>query len=113
MKKAKVYLSGRISGIDRQEYLSRFAEAEKTATMQGYRVVNPTNVWVCHYIWIYSLMEWLFGKKATYIIVLWYDLCLLRQCTHIRMVGNDWQQSRGARLERLKAREWNIKEYSV
>ena len=28
----------------------------------------------------------------------------------INMVGDDWQQSRGARLERLKAREWGIKE---
>ena len=31
-------------------------------------------------------------------------------CTHIHMVGDDWQMSRGARLERMKASKWGISE---
>ena len=31
-------------------------------------------------------------------------------CTHIHMVGDDWQLSKGARLERMKARQWGIEE---
>lgn len=37
------------------------------------------------------------------------DLWHLRRCTHIYMMAG-WQNSRGARLERMKAREWGIEE---
>lgn len=53
---------------------------------------------------------WLY-KIVGYRLTLAYDLWLLKHCTHIHMVGDDWRQSRGARLERMKARQWGIKEY--
>ena len=110
MKRKRLYLSGGISGIDRQEYLSRFSLSEKAAVKYGYQVFNPTKVWVCKYIWLYGLMELMIGVKWAYRLTLWYDLQLLKRCDLFTMVGDDWQQSRGARLERMKARQWGIPE---
>lgn len=66
------------------------------------KVLNPADTMIARHLWLYRLL----GYRFT----LWYDLRLLKKCDAIFMVGNDWQQSRGARLERLKAREWGIKE---
>ena len=38
----KIYISGAISGTD--DYMERFAKAEKELTEQGYSVVNPAKV---------------------------------------------------------------------
>ena len=38
----KVYISGAINGTD--DYMERFAKAEKELTEQGYSVVNPAKV---------------------------------------------------------------------
>ena len=38
----KIYISGAITGID--DYMERFAKAEKKLTEQGYSVVNPAKV---------------------------------------------------------------------
>lgn len=38
----RVYISGPITGTD--DYMVRFAQAEKELTEQGYSVVNPANV---------------------------------------------------------------------
>ena len=62
MKKEKVYISGSISGIDRRVYINNFATAEQELLSLGYKVVNPTKVFVCRYIWLYYCMEKLFGK---------------------------------------------------
>ena len=91
-----------MSGVPRDQYLEMFRRAEQSLRDQGYqRIVNPIRVWACRWPWLYRLV----GYRLT----LWYDLRLLKRCTHIYMVGNDWHLSRGARLERMKARKWNIK----
>ena len=38
----KIYISGAITGTD--DYMERFAKAEKELTEQGYSVVNPAKV---------------------------------------------------------------------
>ena len=101
----KVYLSGRMSGLPPETWRWRFAQWEVLLSQQGYEVVNPANTMIARHPWIYRLI----GYRLT----LWYDLLLLKRCTHIFMVCNDWKQSRGARLERMKAREWNIKELEL
>ena len=98
----KVYLSGRMSGLPENIWFSRFYGAECGLARMGLRAVNPARTIIAMHPWLYRIV----GYRLT----LWYDLRLLRRCTHIYMVGNDWQQSRGARLERMKARQWNIKE---
>lgn len=102
MGKKRVYLSGRMSGLPDREWRLRFKRAEWLMWWKFCNdVVNPADTIIARHPWLY----WLVGYRLT----LWYDLRLLRRCTHIYMVGNDWHLSRGARLERMKAKKWNIK----
>lgn len=102
MSTKRVYLSGRMSGLSQKEWRWRFLTADMTWDMQGYEVINPADNIISRHLWLYKIV----GYRLT----LAYDLWLLKRCSHIFMVGNDWMQSKGARLERLKAREWGIKE---
>ena len=102
-RNAKVYISGPMSNLTREQYIDLFTRVEQSLRSHGYhRIVNPIHVWACRWPWLYRL--------AGYRLTLAYDLWLLKRCTHIHMVGDDWRQSRGARLERMKAREWGIEE---
>lgn len=104
MKTKRVYLSGRMSGLPEDEWRLRFSLAQyeiEEWKRERIKVVNPTQTVIARHPWLYRLV----GYRLT----LWYDLRLLRRCTHIYMVGNDWHLSHGARLERMKARQWNIK----
>ena len=91
-----------MSGLSQKEWRWRFLTADMTLNMQGYEVINPADTIIARHLWLYKIV----GYRLT----LAYDLWLLKRCSHIFMVGNDWMQSKGARLERLKAREWSIKE---
>lgn len=91
-----------MSGLSQKEWRWRFLTADMTLNMQGYEVINPADTIIARHLWLYKIV----GYRLT----LFYDLWLLKRCSHIFMVGNDWMQSKGARLERLKAREWGIKE---
>ena len=98
----KVYLSGRISGLHHDVWWVRFIWRECEVTREGYEVVNPARTIIGRHKWLYRIV----GYRWT----LWYDLQLLKRCDLFTMVGDDWHQSRGARLERLKARQWRITE---
>ena len=100
-KDKRVYLSGRMSNIPPVIWRWRFSIVTETLEALGWRVINPADTLIARHPWLYRLV----GYRLT----LWYDLRLLKRCTHIYMVGNDWHLSRGARLERMKARKWNIK----
>ena len=103
-RNAKVYLSGRMSGLPEATWRWRFATMQVSLETLGMKVVNPADTVIARHPWLYRLV----GYRLT----LWYDLMLLRRCDCIDMVCTDWQQSRGARLERMKAREWGIRELS-
>lgn len=98
----KVYLSGRMSGLPEKIWRDRFDFWNYVLPLDGYEVVNPANTIIARHPWLYRIV----GYRFT----LWYDLRLLRRCDRIFMVDDDWKQSRGARLERMKARQWGIKE---
>ena len=100
-RNAKVYLSGSMSHVPRETWRWRFATVQKILEEQGWQVVNPADTIIARHPWLYRLV----GYRLT----LWYDLRLLKRCTHIFMVGPGWRDSRGARLERIKARQWNKK----
>lgn len=91
-----------MSGLSQKEWRWRFLTADMTLNMQGYEVINPADTIIARHLWLYKIV----GYRLT----LAHDLWLLKRCSHIFMVGDDWMQSKGARLERLKAREWGIKE---
>ena len=101
----KVYLSGRMSGLSTEEWRKRFKNVENTMKHFHCVVVNPAETVIARHPWLYRVV----GYRMT----LWYDLRLLKRCTHIFMVGPGWRDSRGARLERMKAREWGIEEMAV
>ena len=102
MKTKRVYLSGRMSGLPSYIWWNRFrlAQYKLEAKHGNVKVINPADTIIARHPWLYRLV----GYRLT----LWYDLQLLRRCTHIFMVCSDWKVSRGARLERLKARQWGI-----
>ena len=91
-----------MSGLPKEIWRARFWGAAFALQERGFKVMNPADTIIARHPWLYKIV----GYRFT----LWYDLRLLKKCDHIYMVGLDWQQSRGARLERLKAREWSIPE---
>ena len=91
-----------MSGLPEYFWRVRFAIKADWLRTFGHEVVNPAATIIARHPWLY--------KTVGYRLTLWYDLQLLKRCDLFTMVGDDWQQSRGARLERMKARKWNIKE---
>lgn len=98
----KVYLSGRMSGLATDEWRKRFKKVENTMKNFHCKVVNPADTIIAQHLWLYRIV----GYRWT----LWYELQLLRRCDYFMMIGDDWSRSRGARLERMKAREWGMPE---
>lgn len=90
MKPKKVYISGPISGLPREEYLARFAEAERWLTSRGFRVCNPCKLAPSRWPWLYRLI----GYRLT----LWYDIQHMKRCDKIAMLP-EWTTSCGAMTE--------------
>ncbi len=95
----KVYLSGQISGLPREQYMKYFAEAERLLTKEGFKVVNPTRFFMCKYECVYRLL----GYRLT----LLYDLWRLMRCDLIYKLPG-WKQSRGANIESCVAYHFKI-----
>lgn len=91
----KVYISGKMTGLEREEYRDRFREAERLIRAEGYhRIVNPIRVWTCRVPWLY--------KAIGYKLTLLYDLWLVLRCDRIYMIPG-WNDSRGAKIESFVA----------
>ena len=82
---AKCYISGPITGTE--DYMERFAEAEKRLSKEFYSVINPTKVNA-------QLPE----NDTTYQEYMKMSLTMLEMCDYIYMM-NGWQSSIGACLE--------------
>ena len=91
-----------MSGLPEHFWRVRFAIKADWLRTFGYEVVNPASTVIARHPWLYHIV----GYRFT----LWYDLQLLKRCNLFTMAGDDWHMSRGARLERLKARQWGIEE---
>lgn len=97
----KVYISGKISGMDKTEYVARFRKAEELLRLQGYhRIVNPVKFTVCRWKWLYKII----GYKLT----LCYDLYRLMKCDRIYKIPG-WKDSRGASVESYVAQVMRIR----
>ena len=99
-RNARVYISGPMSGLEREQYLELFRRAEQSLRSQGYtKVVNPIRVWACRWPWLYKIV----GYRLT----LLYDLWLLTRCDLIYKIPG-WRDSRGANIESCVAFHFKI-----
>ena len=88
MLSKRIYISGQITGLPRNEWFAKFEKAEQHFLAAGYSVVNPAK----------NMM------KLTYDEYMAIDLMLLENCDAIYMLDN-WKKSKGACQELEKARQ--------
>ena len=108
MKEKNVYISGKISGIPREQYMKMFGIAEQMLRERGYKVVNPIRVWACRWPWLWRFLAGVTSENTTYRLVLLYDLWLLTRCDQIYKLPG-WQQSRGANIESCVAYHFRVR----
>jgi hypothetical protein len=97
----KVYISGKMKGLDKEDYEQNFDDAEKALKMQGHEVINP-----CKSIWNGDDHSHE-GKKWGEMIR--KDLELLSGCDAIYMLSNWKEDSQGCRVEYHFAKGLGIK----
>lgn len=90
----KIYISGKITGLDPELARKKFAEDEKLFRDQGYEVVNP--------------MKLTGNDDETWRECMMDCIEELFYCDAIYMQP-DWGQSKGARVEYALARELEIR----
>lgn len=96
-KTTRVYIAGKISGMDREEAVELFEVAQLVIEVNGHEAVNP-----------FEVAEESPRKE-------WQDyMCechrALLMCNAVLMLPN-WHDSRGARIEYAVAREMGIPVY--
>ena len=99
-RNARVYISGPMSNLSREQYLELFKRAEQSLRSQGYhKIVNPIRVWACRWPWLYKIVG--------YHLTLLYDLWLLMRCDQIYKLPG-WRDSKGANIESCVAYHFKI-----
>lgn len=86
----KVYISGKISGLSKEEYMKRFSEAETFLVSKGHSVINPA-----------AVNERL-PKDTTYEQYMDMSMTMLSFCQAVYMLNN-WKDSQGAKMEHAYA----------
>lgn len=81
-----IYISGKISGREKEEYMKQFADAEKKLTEQGYTVINPARV------------NAEMPKSTSYQVYMNMSKTMLEASDIIYMLSG-WELSGGANLE--------------
>lgn len=104
----RVYISGPMSNLNREQYLELFRRAEQSLRAQGYtKVVNPIRVWACRWSWLWKVLTGVTSEHTAYTLVLLYDLWLLSRCDLIYKLPG-WKESRGANIESCVAYHFKI-----
>jgi hypothetical protein len=91
--KEKIYISGKISGLEFEDAYKKFMDAQLKYESAGFEVVNPMRIAHDHDL------TWESYMKA--------DLKAMLDCTHIFML-KDWHTSRGADIEYNLAKELSL-----
>ena len=89
----RIYLSGKITGRDKDDYTRQFARAEQFYKSGGFDVVNPVKIGE-------EILK--NNPAATYSDIMAADLEALATCTHIALLEG-WEDSQGAKTERVEA----------
>jgi hypothetical protein len=92
MDKCKIYIAGRIGGLTEDVYIPKFKDAELLLIKAGYEPINPVELPHLHN------RSW-----KSYMIE---DLNALKECGNIYMLDN-WELSRGAKIEHWFAKRYN------
>lgn len=82
----KIYISGKITGLSKTNYMDRFKRAEKKMIDEGYSVINPAKV------------NSQLPSDTTYEEYMQMSIMMLSMCDSIYMLNN-WKDSAGARKE--------------
>lgn len=81
--KEKVFISGKVSGIEYYVAYQTFANADRLLSQQGYNVINPMKICKKHWSWLRCMIKCLWA---------------IMFCDKIYQLPG-WQDSRGARIE--------------
>jgi len=89
----KVYVSGKITGLDQKEYLEKFEAAQKYLELHGHKVMNPASA-------MFTCTAGFGAEEYLHVCYAMIDVCDV-----IYMLDN-WQSSQGARKELQYASDW-------
>lgn len=89
---SRIYISGKITGLTREEYLARFAKVHHNLKMHGYDVYNP------------ALINDTLPTCTNWEEYMEISMCLLKMCKRIYMLDG-WETSRGAMIEHQYAKD--------
>lgn len=94
----RIYLSGKITGREKEDYTRQFARAESFYKSGGFDVVNPVKI---------SEVILKQNPDAKWEDFMKKDLEALKTCTHIALLEG-WEQSKGAKIEKAEAEKSGI-----
>lgn len=90
----KAYISGKISGLEKEEFETLFSKASQLAIKMGYMPVNPVELKHDHDLTWENYMK--------------IDIAELLTCHHMIMLPN-WKESKGAKIEHDLGKELGLK----
>ena len=94
----RIYLSGKITGREKEDYTRQFARAESFYKTGGFDVVNPVKIGE-------EVLK--INPKAEWQDFMIRDLEALRTCTHIALLEG-WEESKGAKMEKAEAEKLGL-----
>ena len=94
----RIYLSGKITGREKEDYTRQFARAESFYKTSGFDVVNPVKIGE-------EVLK--INPKAEWQDFMIRDLEALRTCTHIALLEG-WEESKGAKMEKAEAEKLGL-----
>ena len=94
----KIYLSGKITGLDKEVYTRQFERAETFYKTSGFDVINPVKIGE-------EILKQ--NPSATWEDFMQKDLEALKTCTHIVLLEG-WEESKGAKMEKAEAEKLGL-----
>ena len=94
----RIYLSGKITGLEKEDYTRQFARAESFYKTGGFDVINPVAIGE-------EVLK--INPKAEWQDFMIRDLEALRTCTHIVLLEG-WEESKGAKMEKAEAEKMGL-----
>ena len=94
----RIYLSGKITGREKEDYSRQFARAETFYKTSGFDVENPVKIGE-------EVLK--INPKAEWQDFMIRDLEALRTCTHIVLLEG-WEESKGAKMEKAEAEKLGL-----